>query len=268
MAVTTTLANCNVNPALNGPDGSDLLNVCDDAIRNALSFIAQLRDGVQTGGGALWMTGMLAQFATPTTPTGWLKCNGQLVSRTTYASLFAFASAAGLVSEATWSAGSFGCFSVGDGATTFRLPDMRGVHPRGLDEGIGRDPGRVLGVFQDSDVKSHTHGVTDPSHGHTGVTSLNGAHGHTVNDPTHSHTIPNDVSNSFPPGSAGLSGTGNIGAGSYATAAASTGVTVNATTDHQHSFTTNGAATGISVQSTGIAENRVKNIAYPFYVKF
>lgn len=46
MAITTTLAACSTNPALNGPDGStDLPSALDDAVRYALSFIAQLRDG-------------------------------------------------------------------------------------------------------------------------------------------------------------------------------------------------------------------------------
>jgi hypothetical protein len=52
MAITTTLAACNTNPALNGPDGTDLLSTADDAIRYGLSFIAQLRDGTGfTAGG-------------------------------------------------------------------------------------------------------------------------------------------------------------------------------------------------------------------------
>lgn len=53
MTINTTLAGLSTNPALNGPDGaSDLPSQYDDAIRNALSFIAQIRDNVggYTGG--------------------------------------------------------------------------------------------------------------------------------------------------------------------------------------------------------------------------
>lgn len=50
-------------------------------------------------------------YAGSTIPTGWLECDGSAVSRTTYADLFAAIST-------TW--------GVGDGSTTFNLPDMRG----------------------------------------------------------------------------------------------------------------------------------------------
>ena len=45
MSITTTLAACSTTPANNGPDGAvDPPSTLDDAIRSALSFIAQLRD--------------------------------------------------------------------------------------------------------------------------------------------------------------------------------------------------------------------------------
>ena len=47
---------------------------------------------------------------------GWLECNGAAVSRTTYATLFAVFNA---LSPAL-------PFGVGDGSTTFNLPDLRG----------------------------------------------------------------------------------------------------------------------------------------------
>lgn len=49
---------------------------------------------------------------------GWLLCDGSAVSRTTYADLF------GVISTT---------FGVGDGSTTFNLPDMRGMVPAGMD---------------------------------------------------------------------------------------------------------------------------------------
>lgn len=265
MAVITTLAACNTNPALNGPDGAtDLPSTLDDAIRNALSFIAQLRDGVATGGGLLWMTGMIAPFATTTTPTGWLKLNGQLVSRTTYANLFAFATASGLISDASWLANNFGRFSSGDGATTFRVPDFRGLFPRGLSEGAAFDSGRVFGSFQDSALLAHAHGVTDPTHGHSGTTAGAGGHGHSINDPQHSH--PNGVL-----AGSGISyaGAGGNPAPSYTNSgSASTGISVNAVGDHAHTFGTSFVGTGVSIQSTGGSESIVRNLAMPFYVKF
>jgi hypothetical protein len=47
MAINTTLASLSQNAALNGPDGNtDPPAILDDGLRYALSFIAQLRDGV------------------------------------------------------------------------------------------------------------------------------------------------------------------------------------------------------------------------------
>ena len=78
-------------------------------------------------------TGSVYTFAGSTVPTGWLKCNGALLSRTTYAALFA-------VIGTTYGAG--------DGSTTFALPDLRGEFVRGFDDGRGVDAGRTLGSAQ------------------------------------------------------------------------------------------------------------------------
>ena len=79
-------------------------------------------------------TGGMMPFAGPTAPGGWLKCNGQAVSRATVAALFA-------VIGTTYGAG--------DAVTTFNVPDLRGEGLRGLDEGRGIDTGRALGTWQD-----------------------------------------------------------------------------------------------------------------------
>ena len=75
-------------------------------------------------------TGTVQSFAGSVAPNGWLLCNGQTVSRTTYISLF---TAIGTT------------FGAGDGVTTFTLPDMRGR----ISVGAGAGPGltnRVLGT--------------------------------------------------------------------------------------------------------------------------
>ena len=86
--------------------------------------------------------GTIILFASPTVPTGYLKANGALVSRTAYSALF---TAIGTT------------FGAGDGSTTFALPDLRGYFPRGWDDGRGIDVGRVFGSTQEDDFKSHTH---------------------------------------------------------------------------------------------------------------
>ncbi|WON82297.1 MULTISPECIES: tail fiber protein [Chromobacterium] len=79
------------------------------------------------------LTGQVAYFATGDAPEGWLKANGTAVSRTEYAALFAAIGTR---------------FGVGDGATTFNLPDLRGEFIRGWDDGRGVDAGRNLGASQ------------------------------------------------------------------------------------------------------------------------
>lgn len=86
--------------------------------------------------------GEVAFFARNSAPTGYLKANGAAISRTTYATLF---TAIGTT------------FGVGDGSTTFNLPDLRGEFLRGWDDSRGIDAGRVFGSAQADEFKSHSH---------------------------------------------------------------------------------------------------------------
>ena len=87
-------------------------------------------------------SGMVLPFAGSAAPTGWLECNGGAVSRTTYAALFA---AIGTL------------WGVGDGSTTFNLPETRGEFIRGYDHSRGVDSGRAIGVWQADEFESHSH---------------------------------------------------------------------------------------------------------------
>ncbi|VTU36991.1 tail fiber protein [Variovorax sp. PBL-E5] len=256
MALITTLAACNTNPALNGPDGTtDLPSTLDDAIRLALSFIAQLRDGAGIP------TGMVSAFAGSIAPIGWIRMNGALISRTTYPNLFAFATAQGLVSEATWNANMQGCFSVGDGSTTFRLPDTRGTMIRDLDESRGIDASRLLGSYQVDRNAAHTHSVSDPTHTHG------------VSDPTHTHSMDAQGNHQHSVDQFASVFAGNIFAGAvplYSPGASATGVAGL----HAHNIfgaatgiSLFGAATGISVVSSG-GDGVPKNYAFPHFIKY
>jgi len=68
-------------------------------------------------------TGALVTFPTNNQPRGWLSCNGQIVSRSTYNDLWQFANSSGYLasSEAAKTNVEFG---PGNGSTTFSLPNI------------------------------------------------------------------------------------------------------------------------------------------------
>ena len=88
-------------------------------------------------------TGSIQAMATQVVPLGYLKANGQVVSRTTFARLFA-------VIGTTFNTG-------GETSQQFRLPDLRGEFIRGWDDGRGVDSGRTLGSEQGQAIQSHDH---------------------------------------------------------------------------------------------------------------
>lgn len=107
--------------------------------------------------------GTVAAFAGDevSTPVGWLLCNGQAVSRTTYAGLF------GVIATT---------YGVGDGSTTFNVPDMRGRVALGRDN-MGGTPANVVTNAQadtlggalgaetvtliEANLPAHTHSYND-----------------------------------------------------------------------------------------------------------
>lgn len=70
-------------------------------------------------------------------------------------------------------------FGVGDGSTTFNVPDGRGCAPRGWDGTAGRDPGRVFGSYQGDTFPVHTHPFGAPAivQGGSGTTVIQGGTG-------------------------------------------------------------------------------------------
>lgn len=85
-------------------------------------------------------TGIVLPHAGSIVPSGWLSCDGSLVSRTTYAELF---TAIGIN------------FGAGDGSTTFKLPDMRGRVPLGAGQGVFTET-----VVQSTAVNASTDEIT------------------------------------------------------------------------------------------------------------
>lgn len=117
--------------------------------------------------------GSIVAWPHSTVPAGWLECYGQAVSRTTYAELYA---AIGTT------------YGVGDGSTTFNLPDLRGRSIFGEDDMGGTSADRITSAVAgfDGDTLGATGGAqsykllrTDlPNVQLSGTTNITGAHDH------------------------------------------------------------------------------------------
>lgn len=104
-------------------------------------------------GGTLFASGDIKYSGSSNTQDGWLVCDGAPVSRTDFANLFA---AIGTV------------WGIGDGSTTFNVPDFRnrvligvGTHP------LGTVGGSATQTLSTANLASHTHTLNDPGHSHT-----------------------------------------------------------------------------------------------------
>jgi microcystin-dependent protein len=113
--------------------------------------------------------GMMMQYAGAAAPTGWVLCNGAAISRATFAALFAIIGTT---------------YGVGDGSTTFNLPDLRSRVPMGAGTGTGLSAralaavggaethlltvGELVGHNHLTTEANHNHGITDPQHHHDG----------------------------------------------------------------------------------------------------
>jgi len=86
---------------------------------------------VVAGGGGGIPVGSIMPYGGSSAPIGWLLCQGQAVSRTTYASLFAVLGTA---------------YGAGDGHTTFNLPNLQQRFPLGkAASGVGSTLGAAGG---------------------------------------------------------------------------------------------------------------------------
>ncbi|MGA2480021.1 MAG: phage tail protein [Spirochaetia bacterium] len=88
--------------------------------------------------------------------TGWLACNGQAVSRTLYAALF---QAIGTI------------WGVGDGSTTFNLPDLQEAAPVGAGTSLRAEVTHDifnLAQFKDDQEQGHIHPIGNAVHNGSG----------------------------------------------------------------------------------------------------
>jgi len=104
---------------------------------------------------SLLPAGAVMPFAMNSAPAGWLAADGALVNRTTYAALF---TALGTT------------YGVGDGSTTFALPDLRGYFVRGSGTNGDGTAAGTFGVKAADQIKAHQHFVFKSGNG--GLTAL------------------------------------------------------------------------------------------------
>lgn len=167
----------NLTALTTGVNNIDSSNITDGSIG-----LADLATAVTD---LLAPVGSLLDYGGSTDPVAgkWVLADGRAISRTTYATLF------------TALGGASSPYGLGDGSTTFNIPDLRGRTAVGPDN-MGTAQGDAARL-PDNDARGNTGGSASttlttaqiPAHNHTitsfsasGTTSTNGAHNHAVSD--------------------------------------------------------------------------------------
>ena len=174
-------------------------------------------------------TGSVIMWPSNTSPTNWKICNGDAISRVTFVDLFSLIGTT---------------FGVGDGSTTFNIPDYRDRMPFGANTyAIGATGGSANAV-----VVSHNHG------GVTGGQSV--VHTHSVSITTGGQSVQHTHDMTKYTGVNAAAGTAYVGddsgggpVGTIATSVNSvdhthavSGTTANNSVDHTHTIATDGVS--------------------------
>jgi len=179
--------------------------------------------------------GAMVDFAGTTAPSGWLMADGSAISRSVYAQLF---QAIGVA------------YGVGDGSTTFNLPDFRGRFARYMDNmgtaagAASRDTGRVLGAAQTQATAKNGLSNASSSVSASGSTNTAGSHNHTI---------------AWYGNGTGVNGTGTAGGDSGSALGGSSANGVSSAGSHDHTVSVSGTANAQTI--TGDAETRPINLA-------
>ena len=164
-------------------------------------------------------TGSVIMWTNVTPPSGWLLCNGQAVSRTSYSGLFAILGIS---------------FGSGDGSTTFNVPNFQNLMPIGAGAvyGLAASGGSITTTLITPNLPSHNHSAVSTS------TS-------TSNSISNSTATSNSVSTSTPTGSAISSSVATpTGSAVSTSTSTTTGTAVSTSTSN-----TTGSATAVSTST-------------------
>lgn len=120
--------------------------------------------------------GAMLQWGSTTAPSGWFLCDGTAVSRSTYVNLFSVLGTT---------------YGVGNGSTTFNLPDTRtrAIRGAGTSYSLGATGGVDTATLTATNLPNHSHTLVDPQHNHpavfqgNGYASVDGANGNRANFP-------------------------------------------------------------------------------------
>lgn len=143
--------------------GSNMLTVAGTVASTAGGFV--FPDSTTQTTAVTAPAASMMVFAGASAPSGWLLCFGQAISRTTYATLFSAISTT---------------YGIGDGTTTFNLPDMRGRVAAGADNMGGSAAGRLTSTTMSPD--GNTLSATGGTQTHTLITAEMPSHTHALSD--------------------------------------------------------------------------------------
>lgn len=204
--------------------------------------------------------GIIVPFAASNPPAGWLICDGVAVSRSTYNSLFSIIGTT---------------YGVGDGSTTFNIPDLRRMFIRGV------DATRSVGSIEQDQNKSHSHTGSISSagnHFHSASTSIgaDGNHSHigsTSSSGDHIHAVPGRQNEDIDTGGVAAGGAAitayenTTPAGNHAHS-----ISTNTAGNHVHSASTSIGSAGehthaVTINNSGGTETRPINMGLNFIIK-
>lgn len=138
-------------------------------------------------------------YAGSVAPSGFLMCDGSVVSRSTYSDLF----------EAIGTT-----YGAGDGSTTFGLPDLSGRIAIGVSSthALSSTGGEETHTLLSSEMPEHSHEV--PQHGHAStITATTPSLSHTVTQPAYNYNRPNSTRTIYTAsGGTAYSGTSSVAA--------------------------------------------------------
>lgn len=200
--------------------------------------------------------GSIQMYPKTTAPTAttnggtWLVCSGGAISRTAYADLFTVIGTT---------------YGVGDGSSTFNIPDLRARVPMGYSvDGISGRTNKEINntgggaethTLANTEIPKHTHPITDTGHTHPIAAQTHSHSGTTgpktlaITDPGHYHSFTRINESGSGTYDTGLVNGGSVG-GAASTDTKTTGITI---ADHDHSFSTSTDSANISTTATNLS---------------